>query len=431
MMMMAQAAPHGKDADDHHKTMRNMIWVISSLKQRLALLLLHLYSYCRATRQGDGGERNKLGPALGARPAGKTDGRYLSHSRGGVVLPICSSKLGLGNGCGSRDLQRTQNDAVAGDSGSECLDPGEPLVQLEKDLQGPPATLDRRRDQLSANPGETLAGPLLTAQGDAYKTWAGNLSKPAVYIGPEQSGGGDAGNGARGRAFSLSPRAIGGHLLATRGVTTTPLVPPSASPAGPLTGLQRQALRPQGHGGQSGGPCGPSLGSGASGRPGPGFLLGRQAGGRLRKGGTPGLAGRWGPDATNGSRLPQGSTASRTASLGAPGPDTQAGCVPHSPRAACKSGYSHSLLGSPKRVGAPPGLRREGFSLWAEVIRIEEDGCRRNPGLCKARFNGPPVSFLLAGGGDKPSEPARAGGPAGCAPRPGPPGSPPPPRRAF
>ena len=69
-----------------------------------------------------------------------------------MVLPICSSKLGLGNGCGSRDLQRTQNDAVAGDSGSECLDPGEPLVQLEKDLQGPPATLDRRRDQLSANP---------------------------------------------------------------------------------------------------------------------------------------------------------------------------------------------------------------------------------------------------------------------------------------
>ena len=61
---------------------------------------------------------------------------------------------------------------------------------------------------------------------------------------------------------------------------------PSSSPASPspLPRLQRPAFGTQGHGGRSGHPCGPSPGSRASGpRQAPGFLLGRQAGRRLRK----------------------------------------------------------------------------------------------------------------------------------------------------
>lgn len=39
---LSSHSPNCKDTDDHHKTMRNVLWVISSLKQRLVLLLLHL-----------------------------------------------------------------------------------------------------------------------------------------------------------------------------------------------------------------------------------------------------------------------------------------------------------------------------------------------------------------------------------------------------
>lgn len=58
---------------------------------------------------------------------------------------------------------------------------------------------------------------------------------------------------------------------------------PHPIPTSPLTGLQRQALGTQGHGGRSVGPCSPSPGSGASGPPGPRLPPLRAAGGRLRK----------------------------------------------------------------------------------------------------------------------------------------------------
>ncbi|KAF6081817.1 hypothetical protein HJG60_008824 [Phyllostomus discolor] len=102
--------------------------------------------------------------------------------------------------------------------------------------------------------------------------------------------------------------------------------------------------------------------------------------------------------------------------------------------------FSGPFLGSPPPPPArttpplppppPPAFSSPLPQCLGLVIKIEEDGCRRNPGLCKARFNGPPVSFLLAGGGDKPSEPGRAWGSAGCTPRLGR-GPPPPLGRAF